>query len=45
VSKFVVRRLLRELGYSLQANAKTAEGGQHRVGVQPHVPVGVRADV
>ncbi len=29
VSDFVVRRLLRELGYSLQANAKTAEGGQH----------------
>ena len=30
VSDFVVRRLLREQGYSLQANAKTAEGGQHR---------------
>src|SRR6202158_5951573 len=29
VSEFVVRRLLRELGYSLQANAKTAEGGRH----------------
>ncbi|PBC46504.1 ISAzo13 family transposase [Rhodococcus sp. ACS1] len=29
VSDFVVRRLLKELGYSLQANAKTAEGGQH----------------
>jgi len=29
VSDFVVRRLLGELGYSLQANAKTAEGGQH----------------
>jgi len=29
VSEFVVRRLLRELGYSLQANAKTAEGSQH----------------
>ena len=29
VSDFVVRRLLREQGYSLQANAKTAEGGQH----------------
>ena len=29
VSEFVVRRLLRELGYSLQANVKTAEGGQH----------------
>ena len=29
VSDFVVRRLLRELGYSLQANAKTTEGGQH----------------
>ena len=26
---FVVRRLLRERGYSLQANVKTAEGGQH----------------
>jgi len=29
VSEFVVRRLLTELGYSLQANAKTAEGRQH----------------
>lgn len=29
VSEFVVRRLLRQLGYSLQANVKTAEGGQH----------------
>jgi hypothetical protein len=29
VSDFVVRRLLRELGFSLQANAKTIEGGQH----------------
>ncbi len=29
VSDFVVRRLLRDLGYSLQANAKTTEGGQH----------------
>jgi Rhodopirellula transposase DDE domain len=29
VSDFVVRRLLREAGYSLQANAKTTEGGQH----------------
>jgi hypothetical protein len=29
VSDFVVRRLLRELGYSLQANAKTTEGAQH----------------
>lgn len=29
ISEFVVRRLLHELGYSLQANAKTAEGGQH----------------
>jgi hypothetical protein len=29
VSAFVVRRLLRERGYSLQGNAKTAEGGQH----------------
>ena len=29
VSDFVVRRLLRELGYGLQANAKTTEGGQH----------------
>jgi len=29
VSDFVVRRLLGELGYSLQANAKTTEGGQH----------------
>lgn len=29
VSDFVVRRLVREGGYSLQANAKTAEGGQH----------------
>jgi len=29
VSDFVVRRLLHELGYSLQANAKTTEGGQH----------------
>ena len=29
VSEFVVRRLLREGGYSLQANAKTAEGRQH----------------
>jgi hypothetical protein len=30
VSDFVVRRLLHELGYSLQANSKTTEGGQHR---------------
>jgi hypothetical protein len=29
VSEFVVRRLLKGLGYSLQANAKTAEGRQH----------------
>ncbi len=29
VSEFVVRRLLVEAGYSLQANAKTAEGGTH----------------
>ena len=29
VSDFVVRRLLREGGYSLQANVKTAEGGRH----------------
>jgi transposase len=29
VSEFVVRRLLKEAGYSLQANAKTAEGRQH----------------
>ncbi|MGH3659192.1 MAG: ISAzo13 family transposase, partial [Micromonosporaceae bacterium] len=29
VSDFVVRRLLTALGYSLQANAKTAEGRQH----------------
>jgi hypothetical protein len=29
VSDFVVRRLLREAGYSLQANAKTTEGAQH----------------
>ena len=29
VSEFVVRRLLHELGYSLQANSKTTEGGQH----------------
>lgn len=29
VSEFVVRRLLHEQGYSLQANAKTTEGGQH----------------
>jgi len=29
VSDFVVRRLLAELGYSLQANAKTTEGAQH----------------
>jgi hypothetical protein len=29
VSDFVVRRLLSERGYSLQANVKTAEGGQH----------------
>ncbi|MEV8181410.1 hypothetical protein [Arthrobacter alpinus] len=28
VSDFVVRRLLREQGYSLRANVKTAEGGQ-----------------
>jgi len=28
VSDFVVRRLLNERGYSLQANVKTAEGGQ-----------------
>jgi len=30
VSDFVVRRLLHELGYSLQANSKTTEGGQLR---------------
>jgi hypothetical protein len=29
VSDFVVRRLLKELGYRLQANAKTTEGAQH----------------
>jgi hypothetical protein len=29
VSDIVVRRLLRERGYSLQANAKTTEGGRH----------------
>jgi Rhodopirellula transposase DDE domain len=29
VSEQIVRRLLREAGYSLQANAKTLEGGQH----------------
>jgi Rhodopirellula transposase DDE domain len=29
VSDIVTRRLLRERGYSLQANAKTSEGGQH----------------
>ena len=29
VSDFVTRRLLRERGYSLQANAKTIEGTQH----------------
>ena len=29
VSEFVVRRLLIEAGYSLQANVKTAEGGAH----------------
>ena len=29
VSDFVVRRLLHELGYSLAANSKTTEGGQH----------------
>jgi hypothetical protein len=29
VSDFVIRRLLREGGYSLQANAKTIEGTQH----------------
>ena len=29
VSDIVVRRLLRERGYSLQANAKITEGGQH----------------
>jgi hypothetical protein len=29
VSDFVVRRLLGELGYSLQVNAKTTEGSQH----------------
>ena len=29
VSDFVVRRLLREQDYSLQANVKTAEGAQH----------------
>ncbi|GAF48901.1 ISAzo13-like element transposase-related protein [Rhodococcus wratislaviensis] len=29
VSDFVVRRLLKEIGYSLQANAKTTEGRQH----------------
>lgn len=29
VSDYVVRRLLHERGYSMQANVKTAEGGQH----------------
>jgi len=29
VSDFVVRRLLHEAGYSMQANAKTTEGAQH----------------
>ncbi len=29
VSDFVVRRLLHQLGYSLQGNAKTEEGGRH----------------
>lgn len=29
VSDYVVRRLLKELGYSLQANQKTVEGHQH----------------
>lgn len=29
VSEFVVRRLLKALGYSLQANAKNSEGRQH----------------
>jgi Rhodopirellula transposase DDE domain len=29
VSTYVTRRLLRERGYSLQANVKIAEGGQH----------------
>lgn len=29
VTAMVTRRLLRERGYSLQANAKTTEGGQH----------------
>jgi Rhodopirellula transposase DDE domain len=29
VSEFVVRRLLKQLGYSLQGNAKTSEGRQH----------------
>jgi Rhodopirellula transposase DDE domain len=29
VSDFVARRLLRQLEYSLQANAKTTEGAQH----------------
>ncbi len=29
VSAFVIRRLLGELGYSLQANAKTTEGSSH----------------
>jgi hypothetical protein len=29
VSEFVVRRLLLDAGYSLQANVKTAEGGAH----------------
>src|SRR5665811_2594012 len=29
VSEQIVRRLLKEAGYSLQANAKTLEGGQH----------------
>ena len=32
VSDFVVRRLLRERGYSLQANAKTTEGISTRTG-------------
>ena len=29
VSEQIVRRPLKEAGYSLQANAKTSEGGQH----------------
>ena len=40
VSEQIVRRLLKETGYSLQANAKTLEGGQFTNGGRDYRPAG-----